>query len=113
MLKYDYNDLFVWVAYSLGSVTRDDGNQIYPTSFDRRHNLNFLVSKALWMGIGIRPTYGGSINVEYLIADKYRVGYAFDYPYNRLRTGHIGSHEIFLGLDLNTRRSRLLSPRYF
>jgi hypothetical protein len=44
LLKYDYNDLFVWVAYSLGSVTRDDGVQVYPTNFDRRHNLNLLVS---------------------------------------------------------------------
>ncbi|MEM9260499.1 MAG: TonB-dependent receptor, partial [Bacteroidota bacterium] len=26
--------------YSLGFVTRDDGEQEYPTSFDRRHNIN-------------------------------------------------------------------------
>ena len=44
LLQYNRNDLFVWVAYSLGSVTRNDGEQEYFTNFDRRHNLNFLTS---------------------------------------------------------------------
>jgi len=30
------------LAYSLGYVNRFDGEQTYPTVFDRRHNLNFL-----------------------------------------------------------------------
>ena len=44
LLKYDRNDLFVWVAYSLGYVDRNDGDQTYPTNFDRRHNMNYLMS---------------------------------------------------------------------
>lgn len=46
LLKYDRNDLFIWVAYSLGYVNRFDGDQDYPTNFDRRHNLNYLMSYA-------------------------------------------------------------------
>ncbi len=46
LVKYDRNDLFVWIAYSIGSVTRYDGEQTYPTNFDRRHNLNYLMSYA-------------------------------------------------------------------
>lgn len=39
-VKYDFNDLYIWVAYSLNWVTRDDGKRVYRTHFDRRHNLN-------------------------------------------------------------------------
>jgi len=31
-------------TYSLARVERDDGDQIYPTNFDRRHNTNLLAS---------------------------------------------------------------------
>ncbi len=44
VLKYDVKDLYLWGVYSLGFVNRNDGNQIYPPHFDRRHNMNFLAS---------------------------------------------------------------------
>lgn len=34
----------VWATYSLGRVVRDDGEQVYPTIFDRRHNVNLLLT---------------------------------------------------------------------
>ncbi len=43
-LKYERNRAYVWATYSWGNVRRDDGFQEYPTSFDRRHNVNFLAS---------------------------------------------------------------------
>ncbi len=36
----------VWATYSLGHVVRDDGEQVYPTIFDRRHNLNLLLTRS-------------------------------------------------------------------
>jgi len=47
LLKYDTKRWFIWTAYSLGYVRRDDGVQEYPTNFDRRHNLNFVLSYTL------------------------------------------------------------------
>lgn len=44
LLQYRSNNIFIWTAYSLGFVSRDDGEQIYPTHFDRRHNANFIFS---------------------------------------------------------------------
>lgn len=38
--EYRSGALFLAGNYSLGYVTRDDGVQEYPTSFDRRHNIN-------------------------------------------------------------------------
>lgn len=41
-MRYQTPKLYLWGTYSLGRVERDDGEQIYPTNFDRRHNINLL-----------------------------------------------------------------------
>jgi hypothetical protein len=41
-VKYTDQSLYLWATYSLAYVNRNDGEQIYPTIFDRRHNINFL-----------------------------------------------------------------------
>ncbi len=43
-LKYENPSTYLWLTYSLGYVNRDDGDQIYPTIFDRRHNVNALLT---------------------------------------------------------------------
>jgi hypothetical protein len=52
----------VWLGYSLGFVNRDNGQQVYPALFDRRHNLNFVLDykfgrKKLWES-GLRWNLG-------------------------------------------------------
>lgn len=44
LAKYRTKDVYIWFAYSLSKVTRDDGLQEYYPYFDRRHNLNFVGS---------------------------------------------------------------------
>ena len=61
-IAYDRERLYFFGAYSLGKVTRDDGEQVYPTIFDRRHNANILASYALgsekeWE-LGFRYNFG-------------------------------------------------------
>ncbi|MCW5921494.1 MAG: TonB-dependent receptor [Saprospiraceae bacterium] len=41
-MKIEWKRAYLWGAYSLGFVTRNDGEQTYPPVFDRRHNLNFV-----------------------------------------------------------------------
>ena len=41
-VKYETPNLYLWGTYSWGNVNRDDGEQVYPTIFDRRHNVNLL-----------------------------------------------------------------------
>ncbi len=43
-MKYDLKRLYVWAVYSLGFVNRSDELQDYVPSFDRRHNVNLLLS---------------------------------------------------------------------
>ncbi|MDF1698780.1 MAG: TonB-dependent receptor [Saprospiraceae bacterium] len=42
--KYENRRMYVWATYSYGFVNRFDGEQTYPTIFDRRHNVNFLTT---------------------------------------------------------------------
>lgn len=49
-VRYEKSSLYLWATYSLGYVRRDDGEQEYPTIFDRRHNVNFLGSYAFGKG---------------------------------------------------------------
>ncbi len=44
LVNYRLKDLFFWLTYSHGYVNRFDGEQTYPTIFDRRHNVNFLTT---------------------------------------------------------------------
>ena len=52
VLKYDYQRMYLWFVYSLGSVTRFDGTLTdengkfisYRPNFDRRHNANIVAS---------------------------------------------------------------------
>ena len=60
--RYQRPDWYVWFTYSQAYVNRDDGTQVYPTVFDRRHNINFLVSYQFggadqWEA-GLRWNYG-------------------------------------------------------
>ncbi len=43
-VRYEKDNMYLWGTYSLGNVRRDDGEQEYPTIFDRRHNVNLLAS---------------------------------------------------------------------
>ncbi len=45
-LKYETRSIYTWMTYSYAHVNRDDGQQVYPTIFDRRHNVNVLVTYA-------------------------------------------------------------------
>lgn len=45
-LSYEGKSFYLWSTYSLGKVNRNDGEQEYPTVFDRRHNINFLATYA-------------------------------------------------------------------
>lgn len=63
-LKYDYKNLYIWAVYSIGWVNRYDGKVTYNPHFDRRHNVNVLVSYAFgkksrktWQ-VDVRWNYG-------------------------------------------------------
>ncbi|MCB0642733.1 MAG: TonB-dependent receptor, partial [Phaeodactylibacter sp.] len=62
-LRYENNKgLYLWGTYSHGYVNRNDGEEEFPTVFDRRHNVNLLGTytfgeKDAWE-LGVRWNYG-------------------------------------------------------
>lgn len=44
LIKYKSNKLYIWAVYSIGEVSRTDGENTYFPHFDRRHNVNFVTS---------------------------------------------------------------------
>jgi len=100
-----------------------------PTSLDI--NSSFLLKEKLWLGASYRTgvnlwkknSWNNSVFkqnslvgvVEVYFLDKIRVGYAYDYSLSKLGTYTNGTHEISLGLILNSNRrsTALLTPRYF
>ncbi len=76
-------------------------------------NASVLLKNKLWVGASYRKNYGVAAIFEYYITEEFRVGYSYDFPLNKIATSTSGSHEIFLGLDLNIFKSTMISPRYF
>ncbi|HMO38172.1 MAG TPA: carboxypeptidase-like regulatory domain-containing protein [Saprospiraceae bacterium] len=42
--RHETPHTYFWATYSWAFVNRDDGEQVYPTVFDRRHNVNLLAT---------------------------------------------------------------------
>lgn len=98
-----------------------------PTSLDA--NAFLMLGEKLWIGGSYRtgvklyaPNYLqtdlSNINsavaaIELFPAENLRVGYAYDVSVGPLQKYSGGTHEISIGFYFKTRKSRMLSPRYF
>ena len=67
LVKYDYKRVYLWVAYSLANVLRNDGIRSYQPTFDRRHNLNMVGSY----------TFGKSLLWEFSTRFNFGSGFPF------------------------------------
>ncbi|MEO6149407.1 MAG: type IX secretion system membrane protein PorP/SprF [Mucilaginibacter sp.] len=98
-----------------------------PTSLDI--NAFFIFGDKIWIGGSYRTgvkLYSknylqgdlSSLNSAVLAAEVFpmqnlRVGYAYDFSVGPLKGYSAGTHEISVGYYIKTRKSRMLSPRYF
>ena len=61
-LKYSDGRLYVWAIYSLGKVEKTSETQTYSPHYDRRHNVNVLISYQMGMSrdweVSARWNYG-------------------------------------------------------
>ena len=46
LAKWQHKGAFIYATYSLGYTHRNDGQQVYPPHFDRRHNVNLIATYA-------------------------------------------------------------------
>lgn len=76
-------------------------------------NASVLMKNKLWVGFSYRRGHGGVAILEYNIDKRFRIGYSYDISLTSLGKIYGGSHEIFLGYDINVFNSAIVSPRYF
>lgn len=77
--RYDNDRLYFWAVYSLGKVTRQDDVAEYAPHYDRRHNINVVLSYKMGLsrswevslrwnygsGFPFTPTKGGAENLNF------------------------------------------------
>ena len=82
-------------------------------SFIGELNLSLLFNEVFWVGITYRSVTELSLIFEYNLKQKLRIGYSFDYSINSIQSQYAGSHELFLGFDIQVKNKNMVSPRYF
>lgn len=74
-------------------------------------NASFLFYNTLWVGASYRHNNAVVGLLEVNVTDFLRVGYSYDFITNRLKNYNGGSHELFIGFDLNLEKSKSVSTR--
>ena len=74
--------------------------------------INILLKESLWIGISARSKYGFVFLTQYMVNDKLKIGYSFDYGANKIGIAGKGSHEIMIGYDLGLHGAKMIMPRY-
>lgn len=82
-----------------------------PPSFDLTGN--FLFYERFWAGAMYRYQESVGMLFQYVINEKLRIGYAYDFGINDIRTYSSGSHELMLGFDIGRAPGAEVSPRFF
>ena len=75
-------------------------------------NLNFLIKQRLWLGVFYRSDATVGALVQVIVSNNIKIGYSFDKGINRVQKRLGNGHEIMIGFDFNTFKSKMLSPRY-
>jgi len=109
-LRYETKKVYLWATYSLAYVNRDDGEQEYPTIFDRRHNVNLL------------GTYKFGEKMEWEAALRWNMGSGFPFTQTQGFYGNINFNDGLnsdpltgngdLGIVLDTKRNGGRLPYY-
>lgn len=75
-------------------------------------NLNFLIKQRLWLGAFMRSSGSIGILTQVLVTENIRIGYSYDRTIAPIQKNLGNGHEIMIGFDFNTFKSKILSPRY-
>lgn len=108
--KRETRQTYFWATYSYAFVNRDDGEQVYPTIFDRRHNINLLATY----------NFGKNLNWEFGLRWNYGSGFPFtqtqgffqNVPFDQLTLTDILTGNFDLGTILSDDRNGGRLPDY-
>lgn len=76
-------------------------------------NMAFLYKDMIWIGSSFRTGDAVSFIAEYQANLHFRVGYAYDMTFSKLRNYSNGTHEIMIGYDFGKDFVKVKTPRFF
>ena len=74
---------------------------------------NFLLADKFWIGGMYRSGDAIGAIAQWIINDRFRIGYAADFPITELRSYQQGIHEVMISYEIAFIKRRYVSPRYF
>jgi type IX secretion system PorP/SprF family membrane protein len=74
--------------------------------------LNILLKEKWWLGLSLRKDYGLVFLTQYMITEKFRIGYSYDLGGNAIGRAGGGSHEVMISYDVNLVGAKISMPRY-
>ena len=76
-------------------------------------NLSVVFRDMLWLGSSFRTGDACVFLIEYQTNKRFRVGYAYDLSFSKIRNYSDGSHELMIGYDFGKDLIKVKTPRYF
>jgi type IX secretion system PorP/SprF family membrane protein len=74
-------------------------------------NMSFLLDNRFWLGVSVRSSKVLVAYAQFYATEKFKIGYAYDFGFNKIGRAGGGSHEISLIYDFHIYKSKMLSPR--
>jgi type IX secretion system PorP/SprF family membrane protein len=74
-------------------------------------NLSFMFNQKLWLGVSVRSSKTLVLYTQIHATDRFKIGYAYDFGFNKIEIHGKGSHELMLSYDFQIYKSKILSPR--
>ena len=84
-------------------------SQAAPFQFDI--SANFLFNEKLWLGAMYRSGDAVGVVVQWIIQNRFRIGYSADFSTTDIRRYHKGVHEVMVSYEIDWHK--FISPRYF
>jgi len=74
---------------------------------------NFLLAEKFWIGGMYRSGDAVGAIAQWVINNRFRIGYAADFTLSEMKHYHQGVHEVMISYEFAIRRRTIISPRYF
>ncbi len=74
---------------------------------------NFLIADKFWIGGIYRSGDAVGAIAQWIMSDRLRIGYAYDFTLTDLRYYHQGVHELMISYEIAFTKKKFTSPRYF
>lgn len=76
-------------------------------------NTSFVYDSKIGFGLSYRSNNALVAMIQFWFAKSFRLGYAYDYEMGLAKsTNIVGSHELFVGFDLNKNNASVVNPRF-